>query len=162
MKRYAVVVSFAVRNRGFGGSTMTAVLAHTNHFMRYRCTRVVVYEGENDLRRTNSTPAMLLARCQTFVTAMNSGDIRRDIYFVSIKTCPARWHMFATQSAANELLRAYAARTPRVHFIDIVPVLLNDDFQPDPALYVADNVHFNAQGYARIAPVIKRALGAPE
>ena len=149
---------FAGCNRGFGGSTMASVLAHTNHFMRYRSTRVVVYEGDNDLRQTNTTPALLLAQCKAFVAAMNTATTPREIYFLSVKPCPSRWLLFDKQSAANALLRAYALRTPRLHFIDIVPALLNDDQQPDPALYVADMVHCNEQGYARIAPLIIHAL----
>jgi len=159
---HSLMAPYAVRNRGFGGSTMDSVLAHTNHFMRYRCTRVVVYEGENDMRRTNNTPSSFLAQCREFVAAMNAGGMQRDIYFMSIKTCPSRWNLFEKQSAANELLRIYAERTPRVHFFDINPVLLNDDYVPEPSLYKKDDVHLNEKGYALIAPIIKRALSEPE
>lgn len=157
---HQLMAPFAVRNRGFGGSRMAQVLLYTNHFLPYQARRVVVYEGDNDLCNPAFTPHAFLAECRRFTKLMLAAVPGRDVFFLAIKPSPIRWCFFERQCAANELLRAYAARTPRVHFIDIVPVLLGDDFKPSPALYVQDQLHLNEAGYARIAAVIKAALAA--
>ena len=149
-----------VCKRGFGGSTMAETLMHTNHFMPYRCTRVVVYQGDNDLCRADLSPAMFVAHCQAFVAAMRATQPQRQIFFLSVKPSIARWRLFDKQSAANTLLRVYAQRTPGVHFIDIVLLLLDDKLQPDPAFFVQDNLHVNEQAYQRFAAEIRVALNA--
>jgi lysophospholipase L1-like esterase len=147
-----------VRNRGFGGSCMADVLANTNHYCQYASRIVVVYEGDNDLCSPTLTPHAFLAQCRAFAEVMLAAVPEREIYFLSIKPSQSRWHLFERQAAANELLRAYARRTPRVHFIDIVPDLLGDDYTPLPSLYVQDRLHLNDEGYRRVAAAIKNAL----
>ncbi|MCX7005156.1 MAG: GDSL-type esterase/lipase family protein, partial [bacterium] len=119
-----MMAPYAVRNRGFGGSTMAQVLLYTNHFLQYQSRLVVVYEGDNDFCNLTFTPHAFLAECRRFTELMLAAVPGRDVLFLSVKPSPSRWCFFERQSAANELLRAYALRTPRVHFIDIVPALL--------------------------------------
>jgi lysophospholipase L1-like esterase len=56
------------------------------------------------------------------------------------------------------MVQDYAAKTPGLGYIDIVPVMLGADGKPKPELFLADTLHVNRAGYELWIPIIKAAL----
>jgi lysophospholipase L1-like esterase len=70
------------------------------------------------------------------------------IAFVSIKPSGSRWHLAAKMRAANEMIRAYTARDPRLSYVDVFTPMLGADGKPREELFVADRLHLSEKGYA--------------
>jgi len=137
----------AVLNRGFGGSQLRDAVWYADKVaVRYRPRMVVLYAGDNDLNAGRS-PEQVLADFRAFV-----GRIRRDlphvpIVYIAIKPSPARAQLMPRMRAANDLIRAEAARSERVTFIDVFTPMLGAGGQPRPELFLEDRLHMNRAGY---------------
>jgi lysophospholipase L1-like esterase len=150
-----------VLNRGFGGSQMRDAFWYADEVViRYRPSVVVLYAGDNDLN-AGRTPKQVVADFRAFVRR-----VRRDlpavrIVYISIKPSPSRAHLMPLMRAANELIRAEAARTQGVEFVDVFKWMLGPDGQPYPALFLEDRLHMNEHGYGLwrvlLTPVLRRA-----
>jgi lysophospholipase L1-like esterase len=137
----------AVLNRGFGGSQLRDAVWYADQVaIRYRPRMVVLYAGDNDLNAGRS-PAQVLGDFRAFV-----GRIRRDlphvpIVYIAIKPSPSRAQLMARMRAANDLIRAEAARSERIQFIDVFTPMLGADGQPRAELFLDDRLHMNRAGY---------------
>ena len=133
--------------RGFGGSNMHDV----RHFLdelvlRHEPRAVLLYEGDNDVA-AGLTPEQILAEFD----AIDSGVAERlpdtRIYILAVKPSIARWQLWTTMVATNDLLKARADNDPRLTFIDIATPMLGGDDKPLAEIFVADMLHMNGLGY---------------
>lgn len=145
--------------RGFGGSHLPDATAFAERIIfPYKPSKIVLYEGENDIARGDS-PREVFDNFRTFVQKVRTELPSTPIYFISIKPAPVRWRFAAQEKEANQLIRSYCERDASLHFIDLWPALLPPGGQPDPSLYRADRLHHNAKGYEIWRRVIGMALG---
>ena len=104
-------------NRGFGGSQANqAVLYADQLVIAYKPSRVVFYEGDNDIF-TGKSPEAFLEECKKFTAKVHAALPKTRIYFLSIKPSPSRAGKLETYKQANALLRAYTATDPRLAYI---------------------------------------------
>ena len=82
------------------------------------------------------------------------------VVFVSIKPSPSRWKMEADFVKANQLIKRYLRRDRKAVYLDIHHAMLLADGNVNPGLFVKDNLHMNAKGYAIwqkiIEPILKK------
>lgn len=139
---------FKVINRGFGGSQFEDV----NHFAErivapYRPKKIVVYVGENDID-AKQTPENVLEDFRTFVAFRDKNLPGTPVVFISLKPSILRWNMWPEMKKANDLIKAEAGKHKRVEFADLAAKMLGADGRPLPDIFIADNLHMNAKGYA--------------
>ena len=137
-----------VLNRGFGGSQ----LADSLHFLervtlRYRPRTIVIQAGGNDLN-AGKTPAQVLADFKTYVEKTRAVLPEVKIVLLNIGPSPKRWAQRKTQQQANRLVRDYIAAGKNLVYVDLWPDSLGADGLPKPELYVEDQLHPSAAGYA--------------
>lgn len=138
----------AIVNRGFGGSTM-----HDCHLLvrelviRYQPSAVLVYAGDNDLAQ-GRTPAQVLLSFQSFVQAVRQELPQTQVSFISIKPSPSRAALMPLARETNALVANFIAQLPNAKYIDVFTPMLGEDGQPRAQLYLADQLHMNAAGYA--------------
>ncbi len=147
-----------VLNRGFGGSTMKDL----NHYLDrivlpYHPSKIVVYEGDNDIAR-GASPEEFLKDCRLFVEACTSALPDADIYFISIKPSPARTPDWQEMHRANRMLEEFCSDLEKVHFINISALILQNDGIPHEDLFDTDRLHFNDKGYELLAREIRSRL----
>jgi lysophospholipase L1-like esterase len=147
-----------VINRGFGGSHISDV----NHFidqtvLKYAARVVVLYAGDNDIG-ADKTPSSVLADYQAFVRRVHAATPDADIVFLAVKPSLARWHLWQNARAFNDLVRAYSATQPRLHFVDMAPQMLGADGRPRPELFMEDGLHMSTQGYDIWTDLLTRTL----
>jgi lysophospholipase L1-like esterase len=58
----------------------------------------------------------------------------------------------------NKRIRDYCQKAAHVHFIDVTPVMREDDGRLKHELFGPDRLHMNTKGYALWIPVIRKAL----
>lgn len=148
-----------VINRGISGARINQIAAHAKSLVlphKPRC--VVLYAGENDitgfLGSKRKAPDQVLASFVQF--CWNVPDV--PICFISMK--PRRTPDACAMDAANEAIKANCAIDPRLHFIDVVPALLDPSGQPRADIFEADGIHLNAAGYRILTAVVRPFLAA--
>lgn len=138
----------AVINRGFGGSQIRDSTWYAERIViPYAPRMVVLYAGDNDLH-SGRTPQQLRADFAAFVERVRRGLPDVPIAYIAIKPSPARAGLLQAVQAANAQIRAEAARWNGVSFIDIATPMLDGHGQPRPELFLEDQLHLNADGYA--------------
>jgi len=152
-----------VLNRGFGGSQIDDVTYYAERaVLRYKPRAIVFYAGENDmvgvLWSTKKTPEQVRDAFRVFCEKIFAQQPSTPIYFISIKPPKRRIAEWPPMQVANQLIRDYCASDQRLHYIDIVPPMLNAQGSPRGELYGWDGIHMNAQGYAIWTSVIRSVL----
>jgi lysophospholipase L1-like esterase len=150
-----------VIKRGFGGSQLADCVKHLNRLVvNYRPHTVLVYAGDNDLA-AGATPQEVFRRFIAFVDGVHRELPDTDIAYISIKPSPARAALIPQIRETNGLIRAYADAEGKVDFIDVYTPMLDANGQPKRALFGADALHLNADGYALWKREISAYLRAP-
>jgi lysophospholipase L1-like esterase len=152
-----------VLNRGFGGSQIDDVTYYAERaVLRYKPKAIVFYAGENDmvgvLWSTKKTPEQVRDSFRAFCEKIFAQQPSTPIYFISIKPPKRRIAEWPQMQVANQLIRDYCANDQRLHYIDIVPPMLDARGNPRGDLYAWDGIHMNAQGYAIWSSLIKAVL----
>jgi lysophospholipase L1-like esterase len=146
-----------VFNRAFGGSRVEHVLAAVPRIvLPYRPAVIVYYCGDNNLHSANKAePAPIAKGFSDFVAAVHAAQPTTRIIYMSIKPSPRRWSSWDEAKAANALVKEFCAKDPSLTFVDIGAALLTADGAIDPSLYVEDQLHMTAAGYAKVTAVLK-------
>jgi lysophospholipase L1-like esterase len=147
-----------VINRGFGGSQ----IVDATHFAErmvfpYEPKMIFLRAGGNDLWAGKS-PEQVFAEFKEFVTKVHAKLPETEIVFISLCPSVARWKQADKEKALNSLVQEYARQTPRVKCIETYSMSLGPDGQPRPELFVADKLHFNAEGYKLLAELVRPHL----
>lgn len=147
-----------VLNRGFGGSMLPDVLAHLPRIVtRHRPRQVVIYCGANDINAGRSV-VQVVSDAQALAAATLAALPESRVAFISIAPNPARWSQVEAVKAANRAIASWMASDPRLAFIDVYPHMLGPDGRPKPDIFVDDQLHMNAKGYAIWREVVEPHL----
>ena len=148
-------------NRGFGGSSLTDVIQYANEtIIKYKPKQIYIYCGENDIAASDTvSPKTVLSRFKTLFQIIRSNlDPSTPVLFVSIKPSVARWAMEARMVKSNSLVKAFLATQKNTDYVDVHNAMLDAQGNVFKDIFVGDNLHMNAKGYAIwqkiIAPTI--------
>jgi len=139
-----------ILNRGFGGSTLSDLIYYAKDIiMPYEVRQVVIYCGENDLASADSAaPELVLSRFEQLFNLVRAYHPGVPVVYISIKPSPSRQHLLPRMESANRLISQYLSRQSRTVFVDVFSKMLDAEGKPDPHLFIEDNLHMNAAGYA--------------
>ena len=157
----------SVLNRGFGGSQIHDVTYYVQRIVvPFQPRAIVFYAGENDLAgvlwsRQKSPEDVRLAFAK-FCGTTHALLPDVPIYFISIKPPKARRKHWPTMQEANRLVREHCCTDSRLHYIDVVPALLDDAGNPQLDVFRWDGLHYNEKGYAIWAAIIKPIFATPQ
>jgi lysophospholipase L1-like esterase len=147
-----------VLNRGFGGSELNDSAFYAERLVVPLHPRVVVlYAGENDLQAGKTVESVHEA-FRLFCARVHSALPQARIVFISIKPSPSRMKIHGQVKAANQLIAQTCAADPRLVYADVHRLMLDAAGNPRPELFVKDQLHLNADGYALWTPVIAPLL----
>lgn len=153
---------YTIINRGFGGSTLPDLIRYADKVIYpYQPKEVVIYCGENDVASSDTVTAQIVfERFRQLFGMIRTNLPKAKIVFVSLKPSPSRWKMQDRVTAANELISAYINKQKKAVFIDVYHKMLGSDGLPLPGIFIGDQLHMNAQGYAiwkqAIEPVLMK------
>jgi hypothetical protein len=136
-----------VYNRGFGGSEIVDSTHFAPRIVFPYAPRMIVFRaGGNDLAAGKS-PEQVFADFQEFITVVHAKLPETEIVFISWNPTPSRWKQHEQEQALNRLVENFAHQTPHLKYIETYDLPLGVDGRPRPELFVADQLHFNAEGY---------------
>ncbi len=149
-----------VRNRAFGGSRTGDQLARFEQLIPRYAPRIVVYYcGSNDLKAKDAdAPDVIFSRFREFSERVRARFPETHLVYVTATRSPDRVPLWEQVDHYNALARAYCAATPRRHFIDLNPVLVDAQGHPQLELYQKDKLHFHPPAYAEFTRVIRPVL----
>ena len=142
--------SYKIINRGFGGSELKDVIRYEKDVIfPYNPKQVVIYCGENDFAYSDTISVQTVVG--RFITLFN--DIRNrwtniPLAYVSMKPSLAREKLMPKYEEANKQIKTFLASQKKAVFIDVYHAMLKEDGKPITDLFVEDNLHMNAKGYA--------------
>ncbi|TWU29657.1 SGNH/GDSL hydrolase family protein [Bythopirellula polymerisocia] len=145
-------------NRGFGGSEIADSTHYFNELIGKHHPRLVVfYAGDNDVAAGN-TAEQVHADFKEFVETFKAELPDASLAYIAIKPSVARWSMADTMQKANTLIAADCEADDQLTFIDVWPVMLGDDGQPRPDIFLGDGLHMNDKGYEMWAELLQPIL----
>jgi len=145
-----------VINRGFGSSHIEHVNLWFDEIVApYHPRAIVFYAGENDLNAGKSVDRVV-ADFDTFMARKSAVLGDTPVYFISLKPSRARFRQLPQQSAVNAAIRARAATRSDLHFIDVVPLMLENGQLKD--IFGPDGLHMTPAGYVLWTGAVKAAL----
>jgi hypothetical protein len=147
-----------VFNRGFGGSE----IVDSTHFapriiFPYAPRIIFLRAGGNDLWAGKS-PEQVFADFKEFTAIVHAKLPETEIIFISWSPTIARWKQRAQEKEMNRLVEDFVHQTPYLEYIETYNLPLGADGQPRPELFVADKLHFNAEGYKLLAERVRPLL----
>ncbi|MFW9807634.1 MAG: SGNH/GDSL hydrolase family protein [Candidatus Thorarchaeota archaeon] len=152
-----------VLNRGFGGSRISDVIHYIDQIVfPYKPNTIVFYAGENDLSglfyTTKKTPEEVRDNFQIFCDKVHVQLPEVPIYFISIKPPKRRKNLWPDMQRANSLIEDFCNTSELLHYIDIVPPMLDVEGNPRKDLFRWDGIHMNDLGYEIWASTIRDIL----
>lgn len=142
---------YPIINRGFGGSNLLDVILYVNETItKYNPKQVVIYCGENDLASSDTvSPEIVLDRFSVLFNLIRKqlGN-KSNITFISIKPSVSRWRLENKIIEANILIANFIAKQKNANYINIHNAMLLGDGSVMKDIFIADNLHMNAKGYA--------------
>jgi lysophospholipase L1-like esterase len=153
---------YKVINRGFGGSTLPDVIRYVNDIVfPYHPKQVIIYCGENDLAESDTVSAATVTeRFKNLFSLIRTKWRKVPIVFISIKPSPSRQYLMPKMVEANQQIKEFLDTQRRTKYIDVYSLMLTADGKPNAELFIEDQLHMNAKGYAiwkkAIEPYLKK------
>jgi lysophospholipase L1-like esterase len=136
-----------VFNRGFGGSQLADSVHYADRIIvPYAPKQVMIYAGSNDIN-AGKTPEEVYGDFVALVMKIRKELPQTKIAFIAVAPNPARWSQVDRVREVNRLVAAYCKKHD-LTFIDTFSLMLGEDGQAKPDIFVADRLHMNAKGYA--------------
>lgn len=143
-------------NRGFGGSQTADVNYYFDRVVkRYKPRAIVFYAGENDLN-AGKTPHQVFADFEEFMHLKSRALGKTPVFVISNKPSKLRIAQLVRQSELNFMLKERAAQREDLTYIDVVDAMLDKGYPKN--IFVADNLHMTAEGYALWTPIVRAVL----
>ena len=142
---------YPIFNRGFGGSSLPDVIRYANDIiLPYHPKQIFIYCGENDFAASDTvTAAIVFERFKQLYSIIRKGLGKKvNVVYVSMKPSPSRLHLMPAFNEANEQIKQFLSTQKHTAFADVYHPMLNADGTPNKELFIEDNLHMNAKGYA--------------
>ena len=141
---------YTIINRGFGGSTLLDVIRYEKDIIfPYHPKQIIIYCGENDVASSDTVSAkIVLERFKKLYIDIRAVMVNVPVLFVSLKPSPSRWQMRDRMTGANRLIKKYLKKKKNTAFVSVWNAMLGEDGKPLPDIFISDNLHMNAKGYA--------------
>jgi lysophospholipase L1-like esterase len=151
---------YTIINRGFGGSTLADVLRYEEDVIfKYDPKQIVIYCGENDIASSDTITANTVAnRFKTLFSEIRAVYPNVPVVYISMKPSPSRWQLKGKLMQANSLIENFLKNQKNAKFISVWKAMLAPNGKPKQELFIEDNLHMNAKGYAIWQKLIQPSL----
>lgn len=137
----------AIINTGFGGSQTHELLEYLEELViNFSPSKVFIYEGDNDVNAGKSNNK-ILEEHHEIISKIKERLPETELYIISAKPSPSRWSLKDTYLQLNEEMRKFCSSQEQVTFIDVWTPMMDKTGNPNPKLFIEDNLHMNSKGY---------------
>ena len=142
---------YPIINRGFGGSSIPDVVSYANDIIfPYNPRQILIYCGENDIAGSDTSISGkdVLERFKKLFFLIRSRLPEVSIAFVSMKPSVSREKLWPVMVTGNRLIKKFLSRQKKTAFINVYDAMFLPDGTVMKDIFLADNLHMNAKGYA--------------
>ncbi len=155
MKPYPVI------SRGFGGSKIEDLGFYLDRILSpHQFRAIVIFSGTNNLtgKDKDAKPQDILKMAQFIKKKIRDKYPQTPVFWIAISPTNARIKAWPQVQEANSLVKKMCERSANFHFITTDYAYLDKDGKPIKNLFVEDQIHLNADGYAIWTKIIKKEL----
>ena len=135
-------------NRGFGGSSLPNVINYVPDIVfPYDPKQIVIYCGENDFTG-GATAQVVVDRVKQLIELIRTKYPKVPLVYISIKPSPSREKYMPQMVEANEMIAKMVKKMKKVKFVNTYTAMFNPDGTIMTDIFLKDNLHMNAKGYA--------------
>jgi lysophospholipase L1-like esterase len=147
-------------NRGFGGSSLTDVIRYADDIIfPYQPKQIVIYCGENDIASDSTVTGKIVYELfKQLFEIIRTKTPNVPIAFISLKPSPSRWHLKEKMIDANVRIKKYLKKKSNANFINVYNAMLDANGIPIKEIFLEDNLHMKANGYAIWQKIIEPYL----
>ncbi|MBL7724493.1 MAG: G-D-S-L family lipolytic protein [Chitinophagaceae bacterium] len=149
-----------ILNRAFGGSTLVDLIRFRYDVIYpYQPKQIVIYCGENDFASSDTiTVEMVMQRFKTLYNLIRAKYASVPLLYVSMKPSPSRAHLMPKYKEANKQIALFLKGNKKNAFADVYHAMLKPDGSPMDDIFIQDELHMNARGYAIWKKVLEKYL----
>ncbi len=148
-----------VVNRGFGGSTIPEVTHYADRILLPHHPKIIVlYCGENDIANDETKSSLPLKSFKKFHEWMQKNLPNTKVFFIAIKPSVKRWNYWSKMEDANKKILKFIDKKDNYFYIDTASLMLDNNGMVLKDIFIKDNLHMNAKGYAIWTKTIKPIL----
>ncbi len=149
-----------ILNRAFGGSSLVDLIRFRYDVIYpYRPKQIVMYCGENDFASSDTvTVETVVQRFKTLYQLIRARYAATSLLYVSMKPSTSRVHLMKKFEAANNQIADFLKKDKKAAFADVFSKMLQPDGTPMTDIFLGDNLHMNAKGYAIWKKVLEKYL----
>ena len=118
---------------------------------------IVYYCGSNDVNGKEGATG-IVERITQFNDRVHAVLPQTRVFFVAIQRAPDKRARWAVVDSVNATLKATAARSSYITYLDLNPVLFDRTGAVRSELYKPDSLHFLPPAYVEFTAIIKPAL----
>ena len=145
-------------NRGFGGSSLPNVINYVPDIVfPYDPKQIVIYCGENDFTG-GATPQVVVDRVKQLIELIRTKYPKVPLVYISIKPSPSREKYMPQMVEANAMIAKMVKKMKKVKFVNTYNAMFNPDGTIMTDIFLKDNLHMNAKGYAIWQKIIEPYL----
>jgi lysophospholipase L1-like esterase len=146
-----------ILNRAFGGSSLVDLIRFRYEVIYpYQPKQIVIYCGENDFASSDTvTVEMVIQRFKTLYGLIRARYAAVPLLYVSMKPSPSRIHLMKKFEETNNQIAMILKTDKKAAYADVFSQMLQPDGTPMNDIFLEDNLHMNAKGYA----IWKKILG---
>jgi len=155
MKPYPVI------SRGFGGSKIEDLGFYLDRILSpHQFRAIAIFTGTNNLtgKASDSSPQDILKMAQYIKKKIRSKYPKTPLFWIAITPTNARIKAWDKVQQANDLVKKMCESSANCHFITTAYAYLDKDGKPIKNLFVDDQIHLNAEGYAIWTKIIKKEI----
>ena len=147
-----------ILNRAFGGSTLEDVTRwRYDVVFPYEPKKILMYCGENDFANNDTLSVQtVFNRFTTLFQLIRARYPKTPFIYVSMKPSPSRKHLMPKFNETNNLIKNYLSTQKKTAFADVYNAMLTGEGKPEPDIFLEDQLHMNAKGYAIWQKILKR------
>lgn len=142
---------YPIINRGFGGSSLPDLIRYVNDIIiPYHPKQIIIYCGENDIGGNDTTVngKVVFNRFKQLFMLIKKQLPRVAIGYVSMKPSPSREKLWPKMIDGNLLIKAFLTKQKNTAFINVYHKMFNKNCTVMKDIFIEDNLHMNARGYA--------------
>ena len=142
-------------NTGFGGSQAHELLHYLHELVtQYQPSKIFIYEGDNDIF-SGKSPEEIMQTIEKLVSGIRAELPKTKVYLISAKPSPSRWHLQSQYEELNRQMRSFCDGRPYLSFVDTWQAMLDKSGNPNPYLFIEDQLHMNGKGYKVWKKILK-------
>ncbi|MBY0478652.1 MAG: G-D-S-L family lipolytic protein [Chitinophagaceae bacterium] len=151
---------YSILNRGFGGSSLPDVIRYSDDVIfKYQPKQILIYCGENDFAASDTVSVQTVVnRFKELYLLIRMKYKKVHVAYVSMKPSPSRKHLMLKFDAANKAIQQFLATQKKTAFIDVYHAMLKSDGTAMTDIFLEDELHMNAKGYAIWQQIIQPYL----